>query len=77
MKKRDYYEILGISKNASPDEIKIAYRNLARKYHPDMNKEEDKKWTPRSIQEYPEKHQYFHDGSTMPRSIKDYYKKNK
>lgn len=39
--KRDYYEVLGISKDASEQEIKKAYRSLAKKYHPDMNKSPD------------------------------------
>ena len=39
MNNKDYYETLGVSKDASQDEIKSAFRKLAKQYHPDINKE--------------------------------------
>ncbi len=41
MEYKDYYQIMGVARNVTQDEIKRAYRKLARKYHPDVSKEED------------------------------------
>ncbi len=51
MAKRDYYDILGVSKDASEDEIRKAYRGLAKKYHPDVSKEENAEAKFKEVQE--------------------------
>src|ERR1044071_3341546 len=51
MAKRDYYEVLGLAKNATDDDIKKAYRKLAMKYHPDRNQGEGAKKAEESVKE--------------------------
>lgn len=51
MAKRDYYEVLGISKTATDDEIKKAYRQMAKKYHPDTSTEENAQEKFKEVQE--------------------------
>ncbi len=51
MEKRDYYEVLGVNKNASEDEIKKAYRSLAKKYHPDVSTEKNAEAKFKEVQE--------------------------
>jgi len=51
MSKRDYYEVLGLDKSASADEIKKAYRKLAKKYHPDVSTEKDAEKKFKEVQE--------------------------
>ena len=51
MAKKDYYELLGVDRNASESDIKLAFRRLAKKYHPDVNKEPDAEAKFKEVQE--------------------------
>ncbi|MBI4722186.1 MAG: molecular chaperone DnaJ [Candidatus Stahlbacteria bacterium] len=59
--KRDYYDILGVGRDASQEVIKTAYRKLARKYHPDMNTEEDKKQAEEKFKQLSEAYEVLSD----------------
>lgn len=61
MTKRDYYEVLGVNKNAGIDEIKKAYRNLALKYHPDRVPHEQKKEAEERFKEISESYEVLVD----------------
>jgi len=62
MAKRDYYEILGVAKNASEDDIKKAYRKLAMKHHPDRNQGDDAKKAEEKFKEAKEAYEMLTDG---------------
>ena len=61
MAKRDYYEVLGVSKGASEDEIKKAYRKLAMKYHPDRNQGDAAKGAEEKFKEAKEAYEMLSD----------------
>src|SRR3954469_13271625 len=61
MAKRDYYEVLGVAKNASEDDIKKAYRKLAMKHHPDRNQGDEAKKAEEKFKEAKEAYEMLTD----------------
>src|SRR2546427_10581373 len=61
MAKRDYYEVLGVAKNASEDDIKKAYRKLAMKHHPDRNQGDSAKKSEEHFKEAKEAYEMLSD----------------
>ena len=64
--KRDYYEVLGVTKSATGDEIKKAYRKLAKKYHPDLNPD-DKEGAEAKFKEATEAYEVLSDAEKKQR----------
>ena len=64
MAKRDYYEVLGVAKNASEEDIKKAYRKLAMKHHPDRNQGDDAKKSEEKFKEAKEAYEMLKPGMT-------------
>ncbi|NML14319.1 molecular chaperone DnaJ [Azohydromonas caseinilytica] len=71
MAKRDYYEVLGLAKNASEEDIKKAYRKLAMKYHPDRNQGDDAKKAEEKFKEAKEAYEMLSD--SQKRAAYDQY----
>ena len=61
MSKRDYYEVLGVAKNASDEDIKRSYRKLAMKHHPDRNQGNDGKKAEEQFKEAKEAYEMLSD----------------
>src|SRR3989344_2295842 len=68
---KDYYDVLGVSKNATDDQIKQAYRKLAREHHPDMVKDGDKTAAEARFKEINEAYQVLSD--SQKRKMYDQY----